>query len=156
MTKHLPNVTNIMAFLIESNRIEGILRAPTSAEVEAFCRFLTIYQVHATTLGDLQVVFAPGKPLREREGMDVQVGDYVAPRGGPAIVRRLNTLLRRMEAGQSPWETHVAFEVLHPYCDGNGRTGRMLWAWHMRALGRDPFALPFLHRFYYQTLEAQG
>jgi len=38
--------------------------------------------------------------------------------------------------------------------DGNGRTGRAIWAWQMQRLGRDPFALPFLHRFYYQTLEA--
>lgn len=146
------------AFLRESNDIEGIHRDATVAEIGAFSRFLklTVFQLHVTEVGDLQAVFAPGMPVREREGMDVRVGNYVAPRGGPTIVRRLNTLLRRMRDGADPWETHVAFEILHPYCDGNGRTGRMLWAWHMRALGRDPFALPFLHRFYYQTLEAQG
>jgi hypothetical protein len=40
------------------------------------------------------------------------------------------------------------------YMDGNGRTGRAMWAWQMHGLGHDPFALPFLRRFYYQTLEA--
>jgi Fic family protein len=37
--------------------------------------------------------------------------------------------------------------------DGNGRTGRMLWAWHMKHQGRDPFLRPFLHTWYYQTLQ---
>ena len=46
-----------------------------------------------------------------------------------------------------------AYEMLHPFMDGNGRSGRALWAWMMLRLGQDPFALLFLHRFYYQTLE---
>jgi hypothetical protein len=149
-------VSQFCTFLEESNRIEGIHRAVSVAEMDAFDRFYRLFEIDATTLGDLQSVFAPKMPLRERVGMDVQVGRYIAPPGGPSILWRLNSLLRRMHTGQSPWETHIAFEMLHPYCDGNGRTGRMLWAWHMRAIGRDPFALPFLHRFYYQTLEAQG
>jgi hypothetical protein len=147
----------IERFLHESNVIEGIHRVATIEEVGAFSRLLHIKRAPtALDLGDLQAVFAPGMPLRDRVGMDVRVGKYFAPPGGPSIVRRLNTLLRRMHDDSDPWSTHVAFEMLHPYCDGNGRTGRMLWAWHMRLLGRDPFALPFLHRFYYQTLEAQG
>lgn len=48
-----------------------------------------------------------------------------------------------------PWEVHIAYEMLHPFTDGNGRSGRMLWAWQMRN-----FPLDFLHTFYYQTLNA--
>lgn len=64
--------------------------------------------------------------------------------------------LNRSKPGlhDDPWKMHVAFEKLHPFMDGNGRTGRALWAWHMKQLGLDPFALSFLHRFYYQTLAA--
>ena len=46
-------------------------------------------------------------------------------------------------------ETHVRYELLHPFLDGNGRSGRALWLWLM---GQAP--LGFLHTFYYQTLSA--
>ncbi len=140
-------------FIVESNAIESIHRPPTPQEIEATERFMTLFHVHAATLGDFQAVFAPGKPIREREGMNVRVGSHIAPPGGPNIVRRLNAICRRANNGDDPWRVHCAFETLHPYLDGNGRTGRMLWAWQMHGQGRDPFAIGFLHRWYYQTLE---
>jgi Fic/DOC family len=74
---------------------------------------------------------------------------------GPNIIRRLQRILSNAnEASRSPWSVHIAFETLHPYMDGKGRTGRAIWAWQMQGLGHDPFTLPFLHRFYYQTLDA--
>jgi Fic family protein len=146
----------LIAFVRESNMIEGILRDPTDAEIAATERFMALFQVHATTLGDFQSVVAPGKPLRECEGMDVRVGNYIAPPGGPNIVRRLQAICRRANSGEHPWKVHCAFETLHPYLDGNGRTGRALWAWQMYGRGHNPFALGFLHRFYYQTLEHSG
>lgn len=140
-------------FIRESNAIEGIGRLPTGDEIDAANRFMLLFEVKVSTMAHLQSAFAPDKPLRTEEGMDVRVGDYIAPPGGPNIMRRLQALLSRANAGADPWETHCRFEMLHPYMDGNGRTGRMLWAWQMRAAGREPFGLPFLHRFYYQTLE---
>ncbi len=143
-------------FIRESNRIEGILRDPTEDEIAAHERLLELLQLRVTTVGDFQAVIAPGKPIRSDKGMNVRVGNHIAPEGGLhiIIIRRLQRIL--MKANQSsgtPWSIHVAFETLHPYMDGNGRTGRAIWAWQMQRLGRDPFALPFLHRFYYQTLE---
>ncbi len=106
-------------------------------------------------LTELTAVMAPGMPIRRHEGMDVRVGNHIAPEGGPSIVRQLQHILDKVNrASDGPWSVHVAFETLHLYMDGNGRTGRAIWAWQMRGLGHDPFALPFLHRFYYQTLDA--
>jgi len=142
-------------FIRESNRIEGILRDLTEDEIAAHERLLKLFQLHPTTVGDFQAVIAPGKPIRERTGMNVRVGNHIAPEGGPGIIRRLQRILSNANDGsRSPWSVHIAFETLHPYMDGNGRTGRAIWAWQMQRLGHDPFALPFLHRFYYQTLDA--
>ncbi len=54
----------------------------------------------------------------------------------------------------SPFEAHVAYEKSHPFMDGNGRSGRAIWAWMMQREGLDPYSLQFLHRWYYQSLNA--
>lgn len=149
----MSDASRIIAFARESNLIEGIVRDPTVDEIEAHVRLLNMFDVTASALGDFQSVVAPGKPLREKSGMNVRVGNYVAPEGGPNIVRRLQKICRDASSGAPIWKTHVQFEKLHPYMDGNGRTGRALWMWMMHSKGHQPFALPFLHRFYYQTLE---
>jgi len=32
-------------------------------------------------------------------------------------------------------QCHVLFEKIHPFIDGNGRTGRMVYNWHRLKLG---------------------
>lgn len=149
------HATRLRNFVKESNRIEGIIRPPTAAEVREHEEFLKLPLVMVDHLVRFVKVVAPGKPLRAYEGMDVRVGNHIAPRGGSDIPARLDSLLDQIAAGLlTAWEAHRAYETLHPFMDGNGRSGRVLWLWQMLHQGRDPYALHrgFLHSFYYQTL----
>ncbi len=137
----------VTKFLSESLSIEGIYRVPTDVEIKATIDFLN-EPLTADTVITLQATYAPKKPLRDKYGMGLRIGDYIAPKGCPDMRAMLDTVLQITD----PWECHIAFESLHPFMDGNGRTGRTVWAWKMYELRQDPFSLPFLHRFYYQTL----
>lgn len=143
----------LQAFVEESNRIEGIL-ALRPVEVKAHEVLLARDEIVLDDVVAFVSVVA-GARLRERAGMNVRVGNHVPPPGGPEIGRSLTSLLRRLfRLELTPYEGHVAYEQLHPFMDGNGRSGRAIWAWHMMTSGQDPFALPFLHRWYYQALDA--
>jgi hypothetical protein len=139
-------------FVRESNRIEGILREPTPQEIAAHERLLSRSQITVLTLTEFVAVVAPGKPLRDKLGMNCRVGKYTAPLGGSEVVHRLREILwNANNATRTPWEIHCLYETLHPFMDGNGRSGRALWLWMMGGIENVP--LGFLHTFYYQTLE---
>lgn len=143
----------LQEFVAESNRIEGIHRV-TEAEVDAHRDFLR-EAPSINRLTALVQVCAPGHVLRDRPGLNVRVGDHVAPEGGDSIPVLLNDILSVAGHGD-PHKVHCAHEDLHPFTDGNGRSGRALWLWMMlNRGGRDAqmaTTLGFLHSFYYQTL----
>lgn len=143
--------SSILDFVRESNRIEGILREPTDAEVAETVSFLDARAPDVIDVENLVSVYQPGAVLRLSPGLNVRVGSHIAPAGGPEIGAQLAELLTGLGA-KDPWATHVAYETLHPFTDGNGRSGRAIWAWQM-VRRREGLSLGFLHRFYYQTLE---
>jgi hypothetical protein len=145
-------MSDLRAFIRESNRIEGIHREPTKAEIGAH-EALIDCQLSLADVEAFVAVVAPGKPLRDRTGMNVRVGGHIAPPGGPDIRLGLQSILADASSYADPWRTHIAYEKLHPFMDGNGRSGRAIWLWQMLQLG-DQHVLRrgFLHTFYYQTL----
>lgn len=132
-------------FVCESNRIEGIFGI-TVEEVEAHRVFLS---GHATVeaLVSLVAVLQPDARLRDSKAIHgVRVGSHVAPPSGPEIYRELKHVLMI----DDPWKQHISYETLHPFTDGNGRSGRALWLHRHKELF---LPIGFLHAFYYQTLE---
>lgn len=142
-------------FVIESNRIEGITREPTDAELDITRKFVKGGRPTVDSVCALALVYTSGKGLlREQKGMNVRVGNHVPPEGGPIMISRLAYLLGGLERAD-PFEIHVQYETLHPFLDGNGRTGRALWAWQMWRQNPEQLDLGFLHAWYYQSLSNQ-
>lgn len=136
-------------FMRESLRIEGIHRKPTTHEIDATETFIALPRLTVNDVVLLVAIYQPGARLRNVSGLNVRVGDHFPPPGGPSIESDLMSLLRGISERKIPsWEGHILYERLHPFTDGNGRSGRAIWLW--QANGHAP--LGFLHHFYYQTL----
>ena len=88
--------------------------------------------------------------------ISVRVGKYVPP--SPADVSGLmfelldwwNTASRELSPVLSSAILHYRFEAIHPFADGNGRTGRMLALWELYRRGFDSQHLFSVDEFYWE------
>lgn len=140
------------AFVAESNHIEG-MPSVTTTEIEAHEELLAVDAIGIADMERFVRAVQPGAILRRKRGLNVRVGGYIAPPGGPAIEVELTALLATLKH-RTPYEVHQAYEHLHPFTDGNGRSGRALWLLMMIRRGLFHPQLLFLHHWYYQSLEA--
>ena len=145
--------TNYRAFIRESNKIEGIFREPTEAEITRLQKFVLLPTLTVEDIVEFVSFTQPDARLRDNPGVPgVRIGDHIAPPSGPEIRHNLEVILSEMQHGNlSTYEAHCAYLNLHPFTDGNGRSARAIWLWSMN--GKAP--LLFLHTFYYQTLANQ-
>lgn len=141
-------------FVVSSNAIEGIFRDSPSLrrEVDAVEAFLQSYTLGSHELLALVGVLQPEARIRT-EGEGIVVGSHVAPPGGKhMLLQVVEILLAVQDNDANPIMTYMAWQHLHPLTDGNGRTGRVLYAWQViRWYGVLP-RRNFLEEFHYETL----
>ena len=146
-------IPSLPDFIAESNRIEGISGAP---KMEPSYAFLSLDEPGVEDLCEF-VRGEAGAELRTEANMNVMVGNHRPPPGGPEIAIELRELIQlAIDNDATPFDIHRRYETLHPFMDGNGRSGRILWAWQMIEHNIRPgLTLGFLHAFYYQTLSVR-
>lgn len=156
----MKSISEIAAsFISESNHIERIDRPVQDVELDMFVGIVTKSTIGIPDLENAVDIFQkasdlPPAPLRDQPGMNVQIGNHFPPRGGYDVRVSLERILTDASpSAASAYCTHLDYEHLHPFMDGNGRSGRLLWAWQMvQAGGWASLKRQFLHMFYYQTL----
>ena len=75
--------------------------------------------------------------LRGYRNYDVYVGSKRMP--DPQTIKR--SMLMLFGSGLTPAEFYKEFEEIHPFQDGNGRIGKIIFNWHNNTLG-DPLLPP--------------
>ena len=137
----------LFEFLTESNFIE---REPEPNKGEIFSALKFLDNPSLETLKSY-VHATSGASIRNKPTMNVRVGDHVAPQGGDSIPIAVEMILDAVIENKSPiyaFKHHVEYETLHPFMDGNGRSGRLIWYFQMK----ENAPIGFLQQWYYQTL----
>lgn len=141
---------NMREHIRESNLIEGI------DSVEEDKRSLRTWN---WALGNIDLMFTTGgvleihrritlKQLPKHQcgkwrTIQVYVGNHTPP-APTFIVSQISQYLEKVRYASSvldPKVMHVEFETIHPFVDGNGRTGRMLMWLHEISQGKEPTLL---------------
>lgn len=149
VAEHVRFRSRLMEFAKESNRIEGITDADDNErmfkKLEAFLKLEKLTVENVCEFNEWGI-------LRDKEGMNVRVGNFYPEKGGLKLFYEFEDLIESIESLDS-FDAHKQFELLHPYTDGNGRTGRAIWLWQMVRQHDYDLSLGFLQKWYYQSLE---
>lgn len=153
-----------MTFLIskairESNHIEGVWDEEEVAQSLVAWRFLieqevlttgVLLELHRLVMLNL---LPEGRGQRGQYRLtNVTVGDRLCPHylEIPFLIDGWLNLMRPQNLEMlTPTYTHIEFEHIHPFIDGNGRTGRMLMWWHAIKAGIEPQIIRYNERFDY-------
>ena len=141
-------------FVRESNQIENI-KDTIGADIAAHQQLLDLTTVKVPDLEMFVRTITRDHVLRDKVGLDVRVGNHFPPHGCPEIRVQLTDLLFTL-ASRSPLENHLLYEALHPFTDGNGRSGRALWLWQMRTTDLNSRRERVTHESFLDIFRAQA
>lgn len=146
---------SLFSFAQKSNLIEGIDDYGRHLKhAESLGKFLNYKDLRITRLEKFVKEIEPQAFLRKELNHGAVIGGRLAP-PGPISIYKLDELLRNINMREiEPWQAHAEYEYIHPFIDGNGRSGRAVWLWMMVKLYGEEraFRYPFLRYYYYQTL----
>jgi len=124
----------VTTFLQESNAIENVHDEPALADAQKAWEYLesesqlthdVIKRAHRILLENRQPDIAG-----MYRTVTVRVGNDVPPVPG-RVEKLLENLLPVIpETAAEALHWHVKFEKIHPFTDGNGRIGRLVYLWH--------------------------
>ena len=134
-----------------ANYFAGLRFVEKNAKAEAMTH-AQVLKLHRIMAGE---VMDQGKAGQYR-AIRVRVGSYVAPppeRVQPMMSDLLawwNKVASALSPVLSSAILHHQFETIHPFADGNGRTGRMLSLWELYRRGFDNHHVFSIDEFYWE------
>lgn len=71
--------------------------------------------------------------MRNRSGLEVTVGRHLGT-SWMAVGSSVNVWVAALPS-RTPKDSHISYEKIHPFVDGNGRSGRMIYYWQLAKIG---------------------
>lgn len=133
------------------NYFAGLRYVEKNAALEAI-RHDDVLELHRILAGE---VMDQGEAGRYRT-MGVRVGDYLPPPADAVsglmfeLLEWWNTAATKLSPVLSSAILHHRFESIHPFADGNGRTGRALSLWELYRRGFDTHHIFSVDEFYWE------
>lgn len=152
---NLDELTDMHDHIRQSNLIEGVDDPfDDRLSYEAWKWLVKQPRITRDIVMQLHAMIMLGKLDVRDMGHNRQVDVYIGGRKAPApyiAVHQLAEWIAEMRGWKKldPQLMHIKFEQIHPFVDGNGRTGRLLMWWHEIQKGTVPTKITYDNRHLY-------
>ncbi len=168
-TLTLNDTTNLLfrGITPKNKPMKNLIEAKNHKEAYDFVCALKQQNLSTQLICDIQRIVVKNalpEELVSQEGIlrtvNVQVAQHIAPQF-IVVPRKLNVLIKWFNLNKKKYHPivvaayfHSEFESLHPFADGNGRTGRLLINFMLTRQGYPPITIFLKHRYdYYDALQ---